>query len=66
MASESASIDSASSDDVQAVKRLREARDRIVGELRKTIVGMEKVVDEMNNAYIIAKKKQFRFFWLTH
>ena len=47
MASESASIDSASSDDVQAVKRLREARDRIVGELRKTIVGMEKVVDEM-------------------
>ena len=26
----------------------------------------QRVVDEMNNAYIIAKKKQFRFFWLTH
>jgi MoxR-like ATPase len=34
-------------DDVQAVAKLGEARDRIVGELRKTIVGMDEVIDEM-------------------
>jgi MoxR-like ATPase len=47
MASESEAIQSASTDDVQAVKRLREAHDRILGELRKTIVGMDQVLDEL-------------------
>jgi MoxR-like ATPase len=32
--------------DVAAVKRLGEARDQIIAELRKTIVGMEEVIDE--------------------
>ena len=35
------------SDDIQAVKKLGEARDAIVIELRKTIVGMDEVIDEM-------------------
>jgi len=34
-------------DDVQAVKRIGEARDTIVAELRKVIVGMDDVIDEM-------------------
>ena len=34
-------------DDVQAVERLGQARDAIVGELRKIIVGMDDVIDEM-------------------
>ena len=34
-------------DDVKAVEKLGEARDRIVSELRKTIVGMDEVIDEM-------------------
>ena len=34
-------------DDVQAVEKLGEARDRIVAELRKIIVGMDDVIDEM-------------------
>jgi len=34
-------------DDVQAVERLGKARDAIVAELRKTIVGMDDVIDEM-------------------
>jgi len=34
-------------DDVKAVEKLGEARDKIVSELRKTIVGMEDVIDEM-------------------
>jgi len=34
-------------DDVQAVEKLGEARDTIVKELRKIIVGMEDVIDEM-------------------
>lgn len=34
-------------DDVKAVEKLGEARDAIVGELRKMIVGMEDVIDEM-------------------
>ena len=34
-------------DDVQAVEELGEARDRIVAELRKIIVGMNDVIDEM-------------------
>ncbi|MCH7226290.1 AAA family ATPase [Haloferula sp. A504] len=34
-------------DDVKAVKQLGEARDAIVKELRKTIVGMDEVIDEM-------------------
>ena len=34
-------------DDVQAVEELGEARDRIVAELRKIIVGMDDVIDEM-------------------
>ena len=33
--------------DVEAVKKLGEARDAIIGELRKTIVGMDEVIDEM-------------------
>ena len=34
-------------DDVQAIEKLGETRDKIVSELRKTIVGMDDVVDEM-------------------
>ena len=34
-------------DDEQAVEHLREARDRIVAELRKVIVGLDQVIDEM-------------------
>ena len=34
-------------DDVQAVEKLGEARDGIVAELRKAIVGMDDVIDEM-------------------
>src|SRR5210317_426534 len=34
-------------DDIQAVEKLGQARDAIVTELRKTIVGMEEVIDEM-------------------
>ncbi len=33
--------------DEQAVQRLGEARDRIVGEIRKIIVGMDQVIDEL-------------------
>ncbi len=33
--------------DPQAVERLGQARDRIVGEVRKVIVGMDEVIDEM-------------------
>src|SRR5579862_4452115 len=36
-----------SADDEQNVKRLRDARDKIVGELKKIIVGQEQVIDEM-------------------
>ena len=35
------------SDDIQAVEKLGQARDAIVAELRKTIVGMDDVIDEM-------------------
>nr|MBC8374248.1 AAA family ATPase [Planctomycetota bacterium] len=35
------------SDDVQAVEKLGEARDSVVAELRKAIVGMDDVIDEM-------------------
>jgi MoxR-like ATPase len=35
------------SQDEQGVKKLGAARDRIVGEVRKTIVGMDQVVDEL-------------------
>jgi len=38
---------SSSQSDVEAVKKLGEARDAIIGELRKTIVGMDEVIDEM-------------------
>ena len=34
-------------DDVLAVEKLGEARDRVVAELRKAIVGMDDVIDEM-------------------
>ncbi len=34
-------------DDVQAVEKIGEARDSIVSELRKVIVGMDEVIDEM-------------------
>lgn len=34
-------------DDVQAIKELGEARDSVVAELRKVIVGMDDVIDEM-------------------
>ena len=37
----------AAHDDAQAVEHLREARDRIMGELRKIIVGLDQVIDEM-------------------
>lgn len=45
--SASTEITSKSPDDVQAVENLGKARDAIVSELRKTIVGMEEVIDEM-------------------
>ena len=35
------------SEDIQALERLGEARDAVVTELRKTIVGMDDVIDEM-------------------
>ncbi|MDA0838858.1 MAG: MoxR family ATPase [Planctomycetota bacterium] len=38
---------STEADDVQAVEKLGEARDAIVTELRKVIVGMDDVIDEM-------------------
>ena len=38
---------SADVDDVAAIKKLGETRDAIVSELRKTIVGMDDVIDEM-------------------
>jgi MoxR-like ATPase len=38
---------SSESDDVKAVEELGKARDKIVGELRKVIVGMDDVIDEM-------------------
>ena len=34
-------------DDAKAVEKLGKARDAIVSELRKTIVGMDDVIDEM-------------------
>jgi len=34
-------------DDIQAVEKLGQARDAIVAELRKTIVGMDEVIDEI-------------------
>ncbi len=34
-------------DDVEAIRKLGETRDAIIGELRKSIVGMEDVIDEM-------------------
>jgi MoxR-like ATPase len=37
----------AAADEVRAVERLREAHDRILGELRKVIVGQEQVIEEM-------------------
>ncbi len=36
-----------SNDDVVSVQKIGEARDSIVGELRKSIVGMDDVIDEM-------------------
>ncbi len=37
-------------DDIQAVEKLGQTRDAIVAELRKTIVGMDDVIDEMMTA----------------
>ena len=37
----------ADSNDLQSIEKLGEARDQVVTELRKTIVGMEDVIDEM-------------------
>lgn len=34
-------------DDIKSVEKLGETRDAIVNELRKTIVGMDDVIDEM-------------------
>jgi len=45
MAQEPTEIDAA--DDVQAVERLRAAREQIVGELRNAIVGMDEVIDQV-------------------
>ena len=36
-----------SPDDVQGIEKIGEARDKIVAELRKAIVGMDDVIDEM-------------------
>ncbi len=38
---------STSQDDVQAVEKLREAREQIIKELRKAIVGMDDVIDQL-------------------
>ena len=38
---------STNSDDVKQVENLGKARDAIVSELRKSIVGMDDVIDEM-------------------
>ncbi|HAW99169.1 MAG TPA: AAA family ATPase, partial [Opitutae bacterium] len=34
-------------DDVKAVEKLREARDQVMTELRKSIVGMDDVIDQV-------------------
>jgi MoxR-like ATPase len=47
MAQEAQRPAAVSSDDERAVKRLGEARDQILGEVRKAIVGMDQVIDEM-------------------
>ncbi|MCE9545964.1 MAG: MoxR family ATPase [Planctomycetia bacterium] len=47
MAQSSASSPPVPDEDVQAVERLGQARTRILGELRKVIVGMDQVIDEM-------------------
>ncbi len=46
MASDAAQSSPEAMDDEQAVVRLREAYDKILGELRKIIVGMDPVIDE--------------------
>ncbi|MHC4200687.1 MAG: AAA family ATPase, partial [Planctomycetota bacterium] len=38
---------SKATDDVEGVERIGEARDKIMAELRKIIVGMDDVIDEM-------------------
>jgi len=38
------------SSDLQAIQQLQQARDRILGELRKTIVGQDEVVDQLLTA----------------
>jgi len=40
-------METSAKDDIQAVERLGQARDTIVSELRKVIVGMDEVIDEM-------------------
>ena len=47
MATEPQEASFAHIDDEQAVKRLGEARDRILGQVRKIIVGMDQVIDEL-------------------
>ena len=47
------------SDDIQAVENLGEARDAIITELRKTIVGMDDVIDEMMIAIFLARPQPF-------
>ena len=39
--------ENAGGDDVRAVEKLGQARDKIVSELRKAIIGMDKVIDEV-------------------
>jgi len=46
-AAESPAVAPLAQDDVQAVENLRAARDRIMAELRKIIVGLDQVIDEM-------------------
>ena len=43
-------------DDIQAVEKLGKARDAIVTELRKTIVGMDDVIDELMIAIFADRK----------
>ena len=38
--------------DVEAVKKLGEARERILTELRKTIVGIEEVIEEYDDEFV--------------
>jgi len=45
--SSTAPVTAADGDDIAAIERLGQMRDKIVGEVRKVIVGMDQVIDEL-------------------